>query len=142
MHSTESPRGLVARSVMAAAVFAAAVLPGWMLADLLDEWTGIALLGYLLTMAYQAAAVAVLAPYASYRRRDWVLGLVPLIGSYVCCVLAWRVALLPYRDWPPRRDEESRARWLDDPRFAGTWYLPTVQPRRARALTSPSGGDW
>jgi hypothetical protein len=106
------PRGLVGRSVLAACVFAVVVVPGWTLGDLLERWTGWGLLDWLVTCIWTAAAVGAFAPYASYRRRDAWLGLIPLLGWYLACVISWRVALLPYRDWEPRHDELWRARWL------------------------------
>src|SRR5690348_13754362 len=104
------PRGLVSRAVLAATVFALAVVPAWALGDAVEGWTGWALLDWLVTCALSAAAVAALAPYGSYRRRDAVLGLAPLYGWYLIAVLSWRVALLPLRDWEPRPDELWRAR--------------------------------
>jgi hypothetical protein len=109
---SSSPRGLTSRSVVAVGIFAGALVPGWTLGDQVERWTGNGLLDWLVTCGWAAAAVFVLAPYASYRRRDAWQGLVPLLGWYLLCVLAWRVALLPYRDWEPRGDELWRARWL------------------------------
>jgi hypothetical protein len=126
---TSSPRGLTSRSVLAAGLFAAAVVPGWTLGDLAERWTGSQVLDWLVTLAWSAAAIRVLAPYASYRRRDGWLGLVPLLGWYLLCVLAWRVALLPYRDWEPRADELWRARWLTGD-LMGYWRADSPQPLR------------
>jgi hypothetical protein len=109
---TAPPRGLVARSVLAAGLFAVAAVPGWTLGDRVEDWTGWGLLDWFVTCAWTAGAVGVLGPYASYRRRDAWLALVPLLGWYLLCVVSWRVALLPYRDWEPRGDELWRARWL------------------------------
>src|SRR4051794_4689111 len=94
---TSSPRGLTSRSVLAVGLFAASVVPGWTLGDLAEHGTGWGLLDWLVTCGWSAAAVWLLAPRASYRGRDAWLGLVPLFGWYLVCVLAWRVALLPYR---------------------------------------------
>jgi len=124
-----SPRGLTARSAVAAGVFAAAILPGWTLGNQVERWTGNGPLNWMTTCAWTAGAVAVLAPRASYRRRDAWLGLLPLLGWYLLCVLAWRVALLPYRDWEPRPDEMWRARWLTGD-LIGLWRSD-VPPRRA-----------
>jgi hypothetical protein len=126
---TSSPRGLTSRSVLAAGLFATAVVPGWTLGDLAERWTGSQVLDWLVTLAWSAAAIRVLAPYASYRRRDGWLGLVPLLGWYLLCVLAWRVALLPYRDWEPRADELWRARWLTGD-LMGYWRADSPQPLR------------
>jgi hypothetical protein len=126
-----SPRGLTGRSLVAVAVFAAAVVPGWTLGDLAERWTGNALLDWLITCAWSAAAVAVLARHASYRRRDAWLGLVPLVGWYLIAVMAWRVALLPYRDWEPRADEMWKARWLTG-EMAGYWRSDPAPAPRAR----------
>ena len=130
---TSPPRGLTSRSVLAVGLFAASVVPGWTLGDLAERWTGWGLLDWLVMCDWSAAAVAVLAPHASYRRRDAWLGLVPLLGWYLLCVLAWRVALLPYRDWEPRGDESWRARWLTG-ELIGFWRAdPLPAPSRSGA---------
>src|SRR3954468_11048033 len=100
-----SPRGLVGRSVVAVCVFAAAVLPGWVLGDVVGDWTGWNPLDWLINGAWSALAVYLLAPLSSYRRRDAWLAPVPVLGWYLAALLAWRVALLPYRDWEPRPEE-------------------------------------
>ncbi|GAA3338020.1 hypothetical protein GCM10020358_16590 [Amorphoplanes nipponensis] len=136
------PRGLVSRALIAAAVFAGAVVPGWTLGDLAEHWTGWGLLDWLVTCGWCGLAVFVLGPYGSYRRRDVLLGLLPLYGWYVASVLSWRVALLPLRDWEPRPDELWRARWLTGDRI-GYWRAdplpvdaapgPAARPRSGSA---------
>jgi hypothetical protein len=130
---TSSPRGLTTRSVVAVGIFAGSLVPGWTLGDQVERWTGNGLLDWLVTCGWAAAAVFVLAPHASYRRRDAWLGLLPLSGWYLLCVLAWRVALLPYRDWEPRGDELWRARWLTGD-LIGYWRAdPASRPAPAVA---------
>ena len=126
------PRGLVSRALIAAAVFAAAVVPGWTLGDLTEHWTGVGLLDWLVTCGWSGAAVFALAPWGSYRKRDAVLGVVPLYGWYLTAVLSWRVALLPLRDWEPRDDELWRARWLTGD-LVGYWRADPLLPRRRPA---------
>jgi hypothetical protein len=143
-HSSPAPRGLVSRSVLAALIFAATVVPGWTLGDLAERWTGWSLLDWLVTWGWSAAAVVVLAPHASYRRRDAWQGLVPLWGWYLTSVLSWRTALLPYRDWEPRDDELWRARWLPG-ELVGYWRAdplpgPPARRDRIRAGSGRAGG--
>lgn len=138
-----APRGLVGRSLIAAVLFAASIVPGWILGGLVQRWTGWALLDWLVTGGWSAAAVYVLGPRSSYRHRDAALALVPLYGWYVICVLCWRVALLPYRDWEPRADELWRARWLTGD-LIGYWRAdpqtaPPPRRPRARAHSSRTG---
>ena len=136
------PRSLVGRALIAVALFALAVVPGWMLGDLTERRTGWALLDWLVTCAWTALAVRVLAPWSSYRPRDGWLGLVPIYGWYLACVLCWRVALLPYRDWEPRADELWRARWLTGD-LLGYWRADPAaggEPRPVRAGTGPAAG--
>jgi hypothetical protein len=135
------PRGLVSRSLIAAGVFAAAVVPGWTLGDLAERGTGSGLLDWLVTSLWSAVAVAVLAPWSSYRRRDAWLGLVPLLGWYLTALMSWRVALLPYRDWEPRADELWRARWLAGD-LVGYWRAdqPPARTRREPRRTASRAG--
>ena len=139
---TSHPRGLLGRSVVAVCLFTAAVLPGWMLGDRAEDLTGWGLLDWLVTGGWSALTVVVLAPLASYRRRDAWLALVPLLGWYLSALLAWRVALLPYRDWEPRSDELWRARWLTGD-LVGYWRADGVrgarpQPVPLRRTPAPS----
>ncbi|GAB1694006.1 hypothetical protein KRM28CT15_58090 [Krasilnikovia sp. M28-CT-15] len=126
------PRGLVSRSALAAGIFAAAVVPGWTLGSLTEGWTGWGVLDWLITCAWSGIAVYALAPYTSYRRRDAVVGIVPLLGWYLASVLSWRAALLPYRDWEPRADELWRARWLTGD-LVGYWRADSLPAMRRGA---------
>jgi hypothetical protein len=128
-----SPRGLVGRSLIAALVFAAAVVPGWTLGELAERYTGSALLDWLMTGAWAALALRLLAPRTSYRPRDAWLGLIPLYNWYLVCVLGWRLALLPLRDWEPREDELWRARWLTGD-LLGYWRADPVAPAARRGV--------
>ena len=134
------PRGLTARSFVAVTAFAVAVVPGWTLGDQIERWTGNGLLDWLVTCAWSAIAVAVLAPHTSYRRRDAWLGLLPLVGWYLLALMSWRVALLPYRDWEPRADELWRARWLTGG-LVGYWRAdpPATPHRRPQRATRTAG---
>ncbi|NMO52612.1 hypothetical protein HH310_15590 [Actinoplanes sp. TBRC 11911] len=133
-----SPRGLVSRSLIAALLFVLGVVPGWVLGGLTERWTGSGLLDWVVTGAGTALAVRVLAPRGSYRPRDGWLGLIPLYGWYLTCVLCWRVALLPYRDWEPRRDELWRARWLTG-ELLGLWRSDPPVAGRTETLRAGTG---
>jgi len=140
---TAGPRGLVSRALIAAAVFAGAVVPGWTLGDLAEHWTGWGLLDWLITCGWSGLAVFALGPYGSYRRRDVLLGILPLYGWYVASVLSWRVALLPLRDWEPRTDELWRARWLTGG-LIGYWRADSLAPSagsRPGAAARPRSGS-
>ena len=132
-HPAATPRGPLGRSLIAVTLFAASVVPGWTLGGLAQRWTGWGLLDWLVTCGWSAAALYLLGPRGSYRHRDAVVALVPLYGWYVTCVLCWRVALLPYRDWEPRADEMWRARWLTGD-LIGYWRADPqpVPPRPSR----------
>lgn len=56
-------------------------------------------------LALFAVAFALAAPRVSYRSRDVLLLLVPLLNIALACRVAWRVTALPDRPWPPRVDE-------------------------------------
>lgn len=61
--------------------------------------------GGVLAVVPSVLLVALLAPLVSYRRRDVLLLLVPLWNVVMIWTIGSRVARLPYRDWPLRRDE-------------------------------------
>jgi hypothetical protein len=54
--------------------------------------------------------IALLAPLASYCRRDVLLLAVPLWNVVMIWTIGSRVARLPYRDWPLRPDEIEHVR--------------------------------
>ncbi|PZG09690.1 hypothetical protein C1I95_28710 [Micromonospora craterilacus] len=123
MVSSFAPRGRFSRAVRAGLLVGFVLAAGMVARELTVGWLG----GRWATLAFialPAAVTAGLAPYASYRRRDallWFIG----PGLFIFVLIAWRLTLLPYRDWAPRPDEAPRARWLRDPTHAGLWYLPT-----------------
>ncbi|RIV38042.1 hypothetical protein [Micromonospora radicis] len=100
------------------------MVPSILVRELIEGTTGSDPLADLGWIAVPMAATAWLAPRASYRRRDASWWLAGGFGRYVFVVIVWRVALLPYRDWPPRPDEAPRARWLREGQQAGLWHLP------------------
>jgi hypothetical protein len=128
------PRGLVARASIAALLFAVAIVPGWSLGDWAERATGWAVLDWLLTCGWSGLAVAGFAPWASYRARDGLAGAIPLYGWYLAGVLSWRLALLPCRDWEPRRDELWRARWLTGD-LIGYWRADQITSGRSPAVS-------
>ncbi|MEU8419922.1 hypothetical protein AB0C15_03485 [Micromonospora sp. NPDC048835] len=104
------------------ALLVGVVVPSLIVRELVEARFGRGPLADVSAVAVPMAATAWLAPYASYRRRDALLWLVGP-GIYVFTVIAWRVALAPYRDWTPRPEEKPRVRWSRDPEHARTWHL-------------------
>jgi hypothetical protein len=64
--------------------------------------------GGLLAVLPSVLLIALLAPLASYRRRDVLLLLVPLWNLVMVWTIGSRISRLPYRDWPLRPDEIDR----------------------------------
>ncbi|WP_130405991.1 hypothetical protein [Micromonospora violae] len=122
------------RMLRTVALVVGVMAPSIVLRELIETRFGPGPAADLSTVAVPMAATAWLAPYASYRRRDALLWLVGP-GLYIFAVIAWRVALAPYRDWRPRPEEKPRMRWSRDPERAGTWYLakPTGDARHTAA---------
>ncbi|MBQ0978628.1 hypothetical protein [Micromonospora sp. M61] len=116
------PRERRGRTIRTVAMTLAVVVPSFLLRELIESRFGRGPMADLSAIALPMTATAWLAPYASYRRRDALLWLVGP-GIYVFTVIAWRVALAPYRDWRPRPEEKPRLRWSRDPEHAGTWYV-------------------
>ncbi|MEU7850190.1 hypothetical protein AB0B74_04595 [Micromonospora parva] len=123
------------RMLRTVALVVGVVAPSVVLRELVEFRFGSGPLADLSAVAVPMAATAWLAPHASYRRRDALLWLVGP-GIYVFAVIAWRVALAPYRDWRPRPEEKPRMRWSRDPEHAGTWFLG--QPKSDTGHTGSS----
>jgi len=58
-----------------------------------------------LSLVYPMVLTALLTPLVSYRRTDAVAWLIPPLATILVFRIAWRLSLLPLRDWPPRPDE-------------------------------------
>ncbi|MGW4154176.1 hypothetical protein ACWEDF_13600 [Micromonospora chersina] len=114
------------RTFITALLVLGVVVPSILIRELIEGAMGSGPLADLGWVAVPMAATAWLAPRASYRRRDALWWLAGGFGLYIFVVIAWRVAFMPYRDWPPRPDEASRVRWLRDSQRAGLWCLPTA----------------
>lgn len=75
--------------------------PGGFVSDLV-EVTSVALPGVLLLPAYRRVG---------FRKRDCVFFLLlPVWGYVITWKAGFRLTSLPYRDWPPRPDEDPRCR--------------------------------
>ena len=73
-----------------------------------DYWHKVstaALLGALIVLGAHLVAFAFLSPLVSYRHRDALLLLVPLVSVVFYFRVVWRLTALPERYWPARPDE-------------------------------------
>lgn len=109
--------------MFAALLVVGVVVPSVIIRELIEGAMGAGPLADLGWIAVPMAATAWLAPRASYRRRDALWWFIGPVGLYIFVVIAWRLAFLPYGDWPPRPDEASRVRCLRDRQHAGLWHL-------------------
>ncbi len=83
--------------------------------------------------------VAVAAPRVSYRWSAIVLGLIPFSLPYLLARIGWRLADLPYRDWPPRPEEAAGWRALGHPGRPGR-VIYLTRERYGAACRSPAAG--
>ncbi|SIN28436.1 hypothetical protein [Micromonospora cremea] len=133
--AARAPLGRRPRTLFAAAIVIAVIVPSLVIRELVEARFGRGPLADLSAIAVPVVVTARLAPRASYRRRDALLWLVGP-GIYIFAVIAWRLALLPYRDWKPRPEEVPRMRWLRGPEHAGMWHLPTDDRQSDRPSAS------
>jgi hypothetical protein len=61
-----------------------------------------------LSLVYPMILTALLTPLVSYRCRDAAAWLIPPLALVLVFRVAWRLSLLPLRDWPPRPGEIDR----------------------------------
>jgi hypothetical protein len=119
------PRSTLMRAALTAGIFLVLAIPStWSIASvrwLFDGFHWVAPVAATDTARYLIPAVvmAIVGPRISYRRRDWLLMLVPLYGWYLMFVIGWRLSYLPYRDWSPRPDEAASWQQLRHPQSPG-----------------------
>jgi hypothetical protein len=124
---TGTPRAGL-RVLLATIIWLALVVPVIALRHYLADNVSVYVVRDIAALLLPAMLIAWLAPKVAYRRRDAAYFL--LLWPYLMGVIAWRIALLPYRDWAPRDDEAKQARWHRSPRHAGYWWLPSGRPGR------------
>jgi hypothetical protein len=107
----------------------AVMVGGTLLGLAIEHAVGGAILGDVASTLLLTGLTAWLAPRVSYRRRDALWWLTGVGGLWLFFIVAWRVAYLPHRDWPPRDDELRHADYLRDPQYAGIWRM-AVTPNR------------
>ncbi|GAA4448397.1 hypothetical protein [Phytohabitans houttuyneae] len=107
--SSRPPLRRAPRTLIATLLVLGVVVSSTATRELIEGAMGSGPLADLGWIAVPVVVTAWLAPRASYRRRDALWWFVGGAGLYIFVVIAWRVAFLPYRDWPPRPDEPSRA---------------------------------
>ncbi|RZU50806.1 hypothetical protein EV385_2590 [Krasilnikovia cinnamomea] len=126
LQPVRAPRKPFVRVFIAGVLDIAILVSFGAFATTIEDATGSGFLGTLSAFALCAPFLVWLAPKVSYRRRD------AFLGPWLFVIIAWRIAYLPYRDWPPRDDEAPRAQYLHeaefgtawDPEYAGLWRLP------------------
>jgi hypothetical protein len=93
----------------------------WFVADTVDLLAG-GLPGVLLLPAYRRV---------SFRKRDVLFFLLlPFWGLVIAWKVGFRLTSLPYRDWPPRPDQEARTHIVPGTPFHVA--LPAGDPRQQR----------
>ena len=120
------PRKYIARVLIAVSLDIALIVSASTLSLAVQDATGSDDLAGLAAWFFSAPFAVWLAPKVSYRRRD------ALLGPWMIAIIAWRIAYLPYRDWPPRDDEVPQAHYIHEaefgpewkPEYAGLWRLP------------------
>ncbi|GAA1403708.1 DUF2510 domain-containing protein [Catellatospora coxensis] len=76
----------------------------------LRDWGALGLLA--LTMFLPATRVG-------YRKRDFLLLLIPLYNYFLICRIVWRTTYLPFADWLPRDEDAANWRQVPHPTLPG-----------------------
>jgi len=110
------PRAVAVRWVLTVLIVAVVAAAPWAAAEVsrrlgAETWPSPALVLFVLS--------ALMARRVSYRWFDAFLVLIPIVGLVLLCRFAWRLAFLPYRDWPPRPEEAAGWRKVAHPRRPG-----------------------
>jgi len=104
------PRPAPLRWVYTVLIMAALIGLPWAVSEATRPLDGEALVDWPPPTLVLLIVGALIARRVSYRWFDAFLLVIPLFGLIYVWRFAWRLAFLPYRDWPPRPDEA--ARWV------------------------------
>lgn len=84
----------------------------------LRDWGALGLLA--LTLFLPATRVG-------YRKRDFLLLLIPLYNYFLICRIVWRTVYLPFADWLPRDEDAANWRQVPHPRLPGELLYARVR---------------
>ncbi|MFI7598885.1 hypothetical protein [Actinoplanes sp. NPDC049681] len=115
------PRSYAMRILLAVLTDVVAIAGYPLIAEAITVLTRSDLAGGVTSTLLLMLVTAWLAPKVSYRRRDALWWITGIGGLWLCLILAWRLAYLPHKDWPPRDDELPHAVYLREPSYAGVW---------------------
>jgi hypothetical protein len=118
------------RILLAVLIDVVAIAGSFLLGEALTALTRSDLAGDLTSTLLLILLTAWLAPKVSYRRRDALWWITGVGGLWLFLILAWRLAYLPHKDWPPRDDELPHAVYLREPPYAGVWRDGRTAPRQ------------
>jgi peptidoglycan/LPS O-acetylase OafA/YrhL len=99
------PRSIPVRLALTVLVLALLCGLPWLASTTLGHLGGWPYGDSLLSVLVVFGLGAVVATRVSYRWFDALLLLVPFLGLIFLVKFSWRMASLPYRDWPPRPEE-------------------------------------
>jgi hypothetical protein len=132
---TVPTRSYATRILIAGLVDVVAIGGFVMLEEAVTDLTHNDVAGNLTSTSLMISVTAWLAPKVSYRRRDALWWITGIGGAWLFLILAWRLAYLPFKDWPPRDDELSHAVYLREPTYAGVWRDGRTAFRRLPAAS-------
>ncbi len=118
---TGTPRSHGVRVLLAALLHAVVLVGSFLLLEIAATVVASDLVRQSTLTLVLIGLTAWLAPKVSYRRRDALWCLTGLGGLVLFFIVAWRLAYLPYRDWPPRDDELPQAVYRREPPHVGVW---------------------
>lgn len=132
------PRSPVVRGIFAGGI-ALAIIGGW---QLVRYGLVVPLVGRnnpvadILSLVYPVVVTGAIASLVSYRFIDGLVWLVPPFAFVLVVRVAWRFALLPFRDWEPASKEVSRVKMVRVS-GGGSRSLYVLQPKSATASGRP-----
>ncbi|MET0493186.1 MAG: hypothetical protein ABW000_08660 [Actinoplanes sp.] len=115
------PRTHAMRTLLAAVIDVGAIACFLVLGEAVTALTRSDLAGDATSILLLMSLTGWLAPKVSYRRRDALWWITGVGGLWLFLIIAWRLAYLPHKDWPPRDDELPHAVYLREPPYAGVW---------------------
>ncbi|MEU7820705.1 DUF2510 domain-containing protein [Catellatospora sp. NPDC049133] len=125
-----TPRSVLVRTLLTAAAIGTLLILANRAAEFVLAALSLPTRGYLRdwgALGLLALTLFLPATRAGYRKRDFLLLMIPLYSYFLICRIVWRISYLPFADWLPRDEDAANWRQVPHPTLPGELLFARVR---------------